>query len=147
MTDDTRVSEAAVAYAQKHKVNLMEIEGTGRNGKITKSDVVQFVENQTPVEEAEVVNEENVFTYVGQGEDPPRVINFMGMQKFVRGVPVEVTNPMVLNKIAINPSFVQGEVDQEVLHEQDQKAAEEAEDQRVKDRALNAAVKKKHRTE
>jgi hypothetical protein len=85
-----------------------------------------------------------VFTYVGGGEDSPRVIVFMGIQKFVRGVATEVTNPQVMQKIVNNPSFVEGEVGEEDIHSYDEDARKEAQEQREKDKIKNAAFMKKY---
>lgn len=101
---------------------------------------VQSEDGQTMTGEGTVV------TYVGAGEDSPRVINFMGKQKFVRGQAVEITDQELLAKIIGNPSFVEGEVDQESLHEMDEEAANEANDQRKSDKKLNALFTKKHKT-
>lgn len=95
------------------------------------------------------------FTYVGAGETPPRKIMFMGVLEFVRGKPVDISvnaeNKVILGKLAGNPSFVEGDVDedkmQEILHEQDEDAARNADAQRLADRKLNAAYAKKHKTE
>lgn len=88
--------------------------------------------------------EGKVYTYVGGGEDSPRVINFMGRQKFVRGQATEVTDPLVLDKLKNHPTFAEGEVDQEDLHEYDEKAKEEADAQREQDKITQAAAKKKN---
>lgn len=85
-----------------------------------------------------------IYTYVGAGEDSPRVINFMGKQKFVRGQATEVTDPEVLGKIANCPTFISGEVDPETLHEYDEKARGDADAQRAADRERDARWKKKH---
>ena len=124
----------------------------------TKASKVSSGNNQSPPEDEVVENEveatpadtptkkkalANVFTYVGSGEASPPLINFMGLQKFVRGKAVEVTNPTVLQKIRNNPCFTEGEVDMEELHEYDQEEAEKAAEQRKKDKELNDAAHKK----
>lgn len=88
-----------------------------------------------------------VYTYVGAGEDSPRIIVFMGKQKFIRGEAVKVTDPVLLRKIVGNPSFVEGEVKQEMLHEMDDTAKKEADEQRREDKKINALFQKKHKTE
>ncbi len=85
-----------------------------------------------------------IYTYIGKGEDSPRVINFMGKQKFIRGQATEVTDPEVLRKVKDNPTFVEGEADQETLHEIDEQARLEAEEQRLKDARTNAAAQRKN---
>lgn len=88
-----------------------------------------------------------IYTYVGGGEDSPRVIEFMqGKQRFVRGKATEVTDPEVLAKLKNHPCFVEGEVDMEELHEYDEKATAEANAQRKRDARTNAAYVKKHKT-
>lgn len=86
----------------------------------------------------------HVFTYVGQGEDPPRKINFMGRQEFVRGRATEVVDELVLDRISKNPCFVEGEVDMEDLHKQDEAAALKADARRKEDAHVNMAFRKKH---
>lgn len=65
--------------------------------------------------------EEEVWTYVGSGHEPPQVTNFMGRQVFMRGHPVKVTDPLVLMKIKNHKCFVKGAIKGEKLIEQDEK--------------------------
>lgn len=88
-----------------------------------------------------------VFTYVGGGEDSPRVINFMGRQKFVRGQATEVTDPKLLAKIVGCPTFVEGEVDPEDLHNYDEEEKLAADKKRKEDKKIDAAFKKHHHGE
>jgi hypothetical protein len=82
------------------------------------------------------------YTYVGGGEDSPRVVNFMGLQEFVRGEATEVTDSMVLAKIKNHPCFIQGEADQKALHTYDMDEKKKADEQRKKDfRTQNSAAK------
>lgn len=81
-------------------------------------------------------------TYIGQGEDPPRVIDFMGQHRFIRGQVAYVKNGMLLEKICNNPCFVMGEVGMETLHENDAKAKELADEQRRADIIANARFTK-----
>lgn len=101
------------------------------------------------VQKEDEVSESNarVFTYIGGGEDSPRVIEFMGRQKFVRGKATEVSDPIVLAKIANNPTFIEGEVDEESIHEIDEEARDKAEAQRKIDMKVNKAFQKKHNKE
>lgn len=85
-----------------------------------------------------------VITYVGQGETPPRKINFINRQEFVRGRPTVVTDAIVLAKIEGNQCFVEGEVDPEEIADMDEEAAKAANAQRAEDKAVDAAYKKKH---
>lgn len=87
------------------------------------------------------------FTYIGVGEEPPRKINFMGVQEFVRGKETPVTDPVVLAKLKGHPCFVKGAFSMEELHARDEAAAVKAGKQRKEDAVLNEAIKKKHRTE
>lgn len=84
-----------------------------------------------------------IFTYVGAGEDSPRVINFMGKHKFIRGQAAAIADPELLSKIVGNPSFVEGEVDQETLHIADEQAKADADEQRKADAAANARFHRK----
>lgn len=86
--------------------------------------------------------EGTMFTYVGGGEDSPRVINFMGVQEFVRGKAVKVTNPEVLKKIRNNPTFYEGVVEEEELHEHDVEAKKEADKQRKQDKRTQHEAEK-----
>ena len=82
------------------------------------------------------------FTYVGGGADSPSVINFMGRQEFVRGEATEVTDKIVLNKIKNCPTFVEGEVSQKDLSENDKAAAKKEAKQKEEDKKTNAKAKK-----
>lgn len=86
------------------------------------------------------------FTYIGAGEDSPRVINFMGKQTFIRGELTTVSDPDVLRKLDGNPTFVEGKADQETLHRIDEEAKHEADLQRLEDAKINKAYSRKHRT-
>lgn len=90
---------------------------------------------------------QNVFTYVGKGEDCPNVIKFMGRVEFVRGEPVTVTDPEVLAKLKVNPSFVQGAVERKELAVADAEAKKAADAQRKADSRMNAAFTKKFKSE
>lgn len=103
--------------------------------------------NETPKEATKTKSKGRVYTYVGGGEASPNVINFMGRQQFTRGKAAEVTDPQVLAKVAGNPTFVEGEVELEELHDYDAKAAEEANEQRAKDKQTNRHYQKNHKTE
>ena len=106
----------------------------------------QVDESEGPNTEATKVPD-NSYTYVGGGEDSPRVINFMGLQKFVRGQLTEVTDPDVLKKLKNHPCFVPYEIEQEALHEADEEAKVAAENQRKEDQKINAAFHRKFKTE
>ena len=110
-----------------------------RKNKAEEASTTEEVEVRKPTKGA------YVYTYVGGGEGSPHMINFMGMQRFTRGVATEVTNPKVLAKIAINPCFVEGEVDMDELHKYDEEAKVIADSQRAKDIAVNNAFKKQQR--
>jgi hypothetical protein len=118
-----------MAKNNKKETAVVEIE-------VDAADVVE-------VSEVAEKSKENFFTYVGGGEDSPRVINFMGLQKFVRGQFTEVTNPEVLAKIKNNQCFVNYEVDETSIYEADEDAKLEADRQRKIDQKTNAAYMKK----
>lgn len=99
------------------------------------------------VESAQVIKlvSTNLWTYIGAGDTPPHMINFMGMQKFIRGQAVEVTHPDVLEKIKHNPCFVKGKVDQEILFKRDEEARERVEKQRFEDLKLQIEMERRNR--
>lgn len=82
----------------------------------------------------------NVFTYIGAGDTPPHMIDFMGLQKFIRGQATPVDNPVVIQKILNHPCFVRGEVDKDVMFENDEAEKKKAEIQRDKDTALQIEI-------
>lgn len=86
----------------------------------------------------------HVYTYVGKGETSPQRINFMGRQEFVRGRPVEVTDPLVLRKIQGVPTFVKGKVDPELLQDIEDEGIAVAEKNRKMDAQMDANFKKQH---
>ena len=123
----------------------------GRKSKQEEVQTEDVVEIQVADGETLFVSEadieelaENVFTYVGAGESPPTVINFMGAQEFVRGEPVLVTNEDLLKKIINNPSFVRGTVDMRALHDGDKQAAREAAEKRKRDTLIQQNFARKH---
>lgn len=93
-------------------------------------DVIQFSEP-----EIEEINEE-VWTYVGSGHEPPQVTNFMGRQVFMRGHPVKVTDPVVLGKIQHHKCFVKGKVAGEKIIEMDEKEKNEFERKRLENERI-----------
>lgn len=104
--------------------------------------------NKQPKPSKQVVESTHpVFTYIGHGEGSPSVINFMGKQKFIRGKATEVSDPELLAKLPGIKTFVEGEVDAEVLHQIDTEAKEAADAQRIQDAETNARYNKKHRGE
>ena len=108
----------------------------------------QTVEPMT-VEPVEVkpadVSASDEYTYVGYGDTPPHMINFMGLQVFMRGTPVKVTNPRVLEKVKVNRSFVKGKADINKMHEQDELAAKRAQKQREEDLKMQIEVERQNR--
>jgi hypothetical protein len=92
-----------------------------------------------------LVPSDNEYTYIGAGDTPPHMIKFMGLQVFTRGQLTKVTNPIVLEKIKDNRCFVKGAVSQEVLYENDEKAAAEAKRQRESDQELQILVERENR--
>lgn len=119
---------------------------------MAKKPVKEIME-ETPESEVDVEAPKSkskgvvIYTYVGGGESSPNVIQFMGIQKFVRGKATEVTDPVVLAKLKGHPTFVEGEVEMEDLHEYDETAKTEADAQRKKDIETNARYHKKFKTE
>lgn len=80
--------------------------------------------------------EEEVWTYVGSGHEPPQVTNFMGRQVFMRGYPVKVTDPLVLMKIKNHRCFIKGAIEGEKLIEQDQKETAIFEQKRLENECI-----------
>ena len=101
---------------------------------------------QDPTKTDEKKPKGKTFTYVGAGESSPRKINFMGKQEFVRGKAVEVTDENLIKKIEGNPTFVEGQADEETLARIDEEGEEEAETQRRQDAKTNALYTKQHKT-
>lgn len=109
---------------------------------------VKAVQETTPAEVTQGPKQGRSFTYIGAGEDSPYVINFMGLQKFTRGVLTEVTDPEVFTKLSKGvPTFVEGPVDPEVIHQIDTEAKEKAAARRAEDLIINTRYNKKHRGE
>lgn len=110
-----------------------------KNEKITKGESQKIDSSLSKSKAA-------VFTYIGGGEDSPRIIEFMGgRQRFVRGQATEVTDPIVLAKVVNNPCFISGEIAVDQLHQYDEHAKAQADDQRKKDIIKNESWMRKHR--
>jgi hypothetical protein len=86
----------------------------------------------------------DTYTYIGGGASSPRKIMFMGRQEFVRGKPTKVTDPEVLKKVQDNPSFTQGKVSEEDLHDIDEAGAKAEEEQQAINKKIDDSFKKKH---
>lgn len=122
-----------------HKDMREKLKGVVESIPRSNEDMVKLYNETFPDDQVEVtptvseVIKNNVYTYIGQGDKPPHMIKFMGKQVFVRGDPVEVTDPEVLAKVKINPCFTNDKVDKEKLYEQDEIEAQKVEEQRNKD--------------
>jgi len=85
----------------------------------------EAVEVETPKPAEKVAEtpkkvEDNIYTYVGAGHEPPQVIKFMGIQAFKRGEPTKVSDPRVLAKIENHRCFIKGNVNADQLIRQDE---------------------------
>ena len=89
------------------------------------------------------MKEVEIYTYVGSGASSPEFIKFMDLQEFVKGQPTEVTNPIVLAKIANNQCFVKGEADKKVIAKAEAEAVKIENEKKAEDDKINKAVKKK----
>ena len=101
-------------------------------------------EEQEAIEQDTKKVPENFFTYVGAGQSPPPVINFMGKEEFVRGEGKVVTNTEVLHKLRNHPCFINGVVSQKELYQRDKEASVIAEKNQQRDKKMNVAFLKKH---
>lgn len=137
--------------AVKRVTSIAESAESAKTGKGEPKDLGPFPSAEENArkkrEEQNDGKDARTFTYIGAGEDSPRVINFMGQQKFVRGEPTKVSDPKIIEKLLEHPTFVEGKADQETLHRIDEEAKAEADLQRANDKRVNAAYTKKHRTE
>lgn len=95
------------------------------------------------VEKPELTLHQNIWTYIGKGDEPPHMINFMGMQKFIRGAATEVSNPLVIAKLKTNPCFVEGEYDSDLMFENDVLEKKKADAQRARDLVTNQKALRK----
>ena len=82
----------------------------------------------------------NIYTYVGVGDEPPHMINFMGLQKFIRGDATEVTDLAVIEKIQNHPCFTKGAINKDILFENDEQAKKKAQAQRDEDVKTQIAI-------
>lgn len=87
----------------------------------------------------------NIYTYVGQGDEPPHMINFMGRHKFVRGQATEVKDPDIRKKLESHRCFVKGEIDTKILFENDEAAKKKADAQRDEDVKTQIQMDRKNR--
>lgn len=102
-----------------------------------KTAIFKVLELEAPVEAPKVEKPKTngiVYTYIGKGAESPRIVNLMGLQKFVRGQATEVTHPALLEKLPGITTFVEGEADQETLHKIDEEGSAAEKEQRELDR-------------
>lgn len=125
------------------KKNQIEQDQTDKDFEDDEPESDDSVEPEQD-ESNSVVYGDDTYTYVGAGADSPRVINFMGRVKFVRGQPTEVTDPIVLAKIENNQCFVKGTVSDEELYEMDKAGKEHADNILKRDRQMDNVYRKKH---
>lgn len=79
-----------------------------------------------------------IYTYIGGGDTPPRITNFMGKQEFIIGEPTEVTDPQLLVILEKHRSFKKGEVDNKEIELATEKARKKAGAQVADDQIVNA---------
>jgi hypothetical protein len=117
-------------------------------GEVMDKPIAQVEPPLLPEEEPKTnivkLASDNVWTYIGAGDTPPHMINFMGMEKFIRGQAKEVTNPKVIEKMLVSPCFVKGKVDQDLLFARDEEARQKAEKQREEDLKLQIEIERKY---
>jgi hypothetical protein len=123
-----------------------DFEGVDETAETTEEveEVVEEKPKKKAAKKAPAKAKGDVYTYIGGGADSPRKINFMGRQVFVRGKATEVKDPEVLKKVKNNPSFTQDKVDEEFLHDMDEKAAEAEAEQTAINKKIDDSFKKKH---
>lgn len=110
------------------------------------NEIFMDAEQKENDKEVPLVLGDNIFTYVGAGDEPPHMINFMGRQVFVRGKPTEVTDLELLLKVRGHKCFVEGDADVEKMHENDVKEAERANQTRLHDQQMQAAAERQNRS-
>lgn len=125
------------AAAEKLGFEEDEVEETDED---ETEDEVEVAEEAAPAKKGKG----QVYTYVGKGETSPQRIKFMGKQDFVRGRPVEVTDPALIAKIEGNPTFIKGKADPELLQEIEDEGIAVAENNRAVDARMDANFKKQH---
>lgn len=110
-------------------------------------DANEVIEEEVKNDKAlKSVVSDNEYTYIGQGDTPPQIIKFMGLQVFTRGVATPVTDPVVLEKVKTNSSFVKGEIDGELLYANDEAAKKKVQAIRDEDVKLDIYMQRKNRS-
>ena len=110
-----------------------------------KSGSEPKTEPKTDSKVLSVVPKENEYTYIGQGDTPPQMINFMGKQIFLRGEKTTVIDSELIDKIKNNPSFVKGDFSREDLMESDKKWAKHAKNTREEHVKMEIEMQRKNR--
>lgn len=97
-----RISPVVSRMADEHGIDLFQVEGTGRNGRITKNDVLAFLESaQTESEQLTVRSEQSaVETYASLPKAMPVTRN-------VERVPSDTIQPMTSMRRAIAKHMVE----------------------------------------
>jgi len=85
------------------------------------------------------------YTYIGGGDTPPQMTNFMDRQEFMIGEETEVTDPELLAKLKGNQCFVQGKVDRREIIKQAKEAQDKAAAQVAEDKIVNAREMKRRK--
>jgi len=87
--------------------------------------------------------EGRVFTRIGSGPNPARVVKVHGMD-FILGKVTPVNDPALVKILEQNPTFVEGEVAEEDLTAQMDAAGKAEDEQRKADKILNSKVLKQY---
>ena len=99
--------------------------------------MIEMCDNQTATEVTADAAVETV-AYVGYGDEPPHMIDFLGVQRMVRGqkYPISEINPSALEKMQGHRCFVFGDFDSDDMFDRAQVARDEATKQQGIDEEL-----------
>lgn len=93
-----RYSPAVLRLAQEHKIDLEEIEGTGRGGRITRKDVEQFIQAMEEEKQISTVTREEDFLLTEEQSKEERIQT----EQITSARKIEIPVTRVRKKIAEN---------------------------------------------
>lgn len=86
-----------------------------------------------------------VFTYIGGGAHSPNSIEYMGVLKCTKGVPVKVVDELLIAKLEGNPNFVKGKAAPELLREREEKQKEKERIVTQQDQEIEKTFNRRHK--
>jgi pyruvate dehydrogenase E2 component (dihydrolipoamide acetyltransferase) len=128
-------------YAREKGADITQIKGTGKNGRVLKEDIDQFLTGGTPVENAAETNVEETTAAPNEAAAPAAPVAGTETREKIRGIRKAISNAMVHSKHTAPHVTLMDEVDVTKLVAHRKQFKEEAASQGIKLTYLPYVVK------